>query len=97
MTVPGEFIYEGGFKDGAYHEQGKMIWENGDSYDGCWKKNRMEGPGLFKHHDGFSMKGSFKANYFIDDKTLRNPQMSEKEYFLFKKQGKEVAKQKERN
>ena len=74
-----------------------MIWENGDSYDGCWKKNRMEGPGLFKHHDGFSMKGSFKANYFIDDKTLRNPQMSEKEYFLFKKQGKEVAKQKERN
>lgn len=54
----------------------------------------MEGGGLFKHHDGFSLKGSFKANYFIEDNFLRNPQMSEKEYLLFKKQGKEVAKQK---
>ena len=66
LTVPGEFTYEGGFKDGAYHEYGKMIWENGDSYDGSWKKNRMEGGGVFKHHDGFALKGSFKANYFID-------------------------------
>ena len=57
----------------------------------------MEGGGLFKHHDGFSLKGSFKANYFIEDNLLRNPQMSEKEYLLFKKQGKEVAKQKQRN
>ena len=43
------------------------------------------------------MKGSFRANYFIDDKILRNPQMGEKEYELFKKQRKEVIKQKERN
>lgn len=55
-----------------------MIWENGDSYDGSWKKNRMEGGGIFKHRDGFTLKGSYKANYFIDEGVLRNPQMSEK-------------------
>ena len=53
-----------------------MEWTNGDSYEGTWKKNRMEGGGLFKHHDGFTLKGSFKANYFIDETFLRNPQMS---------------------
>lgn len=74
-----------------------MQWENGDCYEGIWKKNRMEGGGIYKHHDGFTLKGSFKANYFIDENLLRNPQMSEKEYILFKKQGKEVAKQKEKN
>jgi hypothetical protein len=57
----------------------------------------MEGGGIFKHHEGFALKGSFKANYYIDENVLRNPQMGEKEYVLFRKQRKEVAKQKERN
>lgn len=48
----------------------------------------MEGGGIFRHHDGFVLKGSFKANYFIDGNFLRNPLMSEKEYLLFRKQGK---------
>lgn len=74
-----------------------MVWQNGDSYDGSWKKNRMEGGGVFRHHDGFVLKGSFKANYFIDGNVLRNPQMSEKQYVFYKKQAKEVHKQKERN
>lgn len=74
-----------------------MSWNNGDSYDGNWKKSRMQGGGLFKHHDGFVLKGSFKANFFIDENVLRNPQMGEKEYELFKKQRKDVIKQKERN
>jgi hypothetical protein len=38
----------------------------------------MEGGGVFKHHEGFILKGSFKANHFIDENILRNPQMSEK-------------------
>lgn len=66
LTVPGQFIYEGTFKEGTYHQHGKMQWQNGDCYDGNWKKNRMEGGGLFKHHEGFTLKGSFKANYFMD-------------------------------
>lgn len=54
-----------------------LKWKNGDVYDGRWKKGRMEGPGVFKRHDGFTLKGSFKNNYFIDINTLRNPFMSE--------------------
>ena len=46
-------------------------------YDGRWKKGRMDGPGLFKRHDGLTLKGSFKNNYFIDEgNVLRNPYMS---------------------
>lgn len=74
-----------------------MEWANGDLYEGQWRKNRMEGGGIFRHHDGLTLKGSFKANYFIDGNFLRNPLMGEKEYILFRKQGKEIAKQKERN
>lgn len=43
-----------------------MTWKNGDSYDGAWKRSKMDGAGSFKHHDGFILKGLFKANYFID-------------------------------
>ncbi len=70
-------VYQGGFKDGFYHDVGVFKWKNGDVYDGRWKKGRMEGPGVFKRHDGFTLKGSFKNNYFIDINTLRNPFMSE--------------------
>ena len=88
MTVLGDFTYEGEFKDGSYHEQGKMVWANGDVYEGNWKKGRMEGGGIFRHHEGFVLKGSFKASHFIEEGLLRNPQMSEKEYAAFKKQRK---------
>jgi hypothetical protein len=38
----------------------------------------MEGAGLFQRHDGVTLKGSFKNNYFVEaDNTLRNPYMSE--------------------
>lgn len=94
MTVPGDFTFEGEFKDGSYHEQGKMVWANGDAYEGNWKKGRMEGGGIFRHHEGFVLKGSFKASHFIEEGLLRNPQMGEKEYAAFKKQRKEVLKQK---
>jgi hypothetical protein len=53
-----------------------MIWKNGDSYEGNWKKSKMDGAGLFKHKQGFSLKGIFKNNYYVDGDILRNPQMS---------------------
>ena len=65
--------YDGNFRDGCYHDSGKMVWKNGDCYDGRWKKDRMEGPGIFKRNDGQSLKGSFKNNYYIDGNVLRNP------------------------
>ena len=57
----------------------------------------MDGTGIFKNNEGFTLKGSFKSNLFVDDSVLRNPFMNEKDYTLFKKQRKETLKQQERN
>jgi len=81
--------YEGQFKDGSYHDNGKLLWKNGDNYDGRWKKGRMDGAGVFKRHDGLILKGSFKNNYYIDESNvLRNPYMSEEEFNDLKKRRK---------
>jgi len=56
------------------------VWANGDCYDGRWKKGRFDGAGHFKRHDGTSLKGSFKNNYFIDGGILRNPFLSHVEF-----------------
>jgi len=56
----------------------------------------MDGSGVFKHSTGFVLKGLFKTNYFIDDNILRNPFLSDKEYAVFKKERKEILKQKEK-
>ena len=29
-------IYEGSFRNGIFHGQGKMIYENGEVYEGAW-------------------------------------------------------------
>lgn len=53
---------------------GKYTWPNGDSYDGNWKGEKMEGGGKFYHHavsdnimiklQGNILQGVFKNNYF---------------------------------
>ena len=77
--------YDGAFHEGHYHGAGKIVWANGDQYEGNWKRSKMDGPGLFRHSSGFILKGIFKNNYFIDDNVLRNPFLTEKEYAVFKK------------
>ncbi len=53
--MPDRTYYEGIFKDGLYHQSGKLIWPNGCSYDGGWIKGRMDGAGIFKHSEGFNL------------------------------------------
>lgn len=43
---------------------GKYVWANGDSYEGMWKSNKMEGPGVFRHVGDIPLEGNFKNNYF---------------------------------
>ena len=35
--------YEGDLKEGKYHGQGTMTYDNGDQYVGEWKNNLMHG------------------------------------------------------
>jgi len=41
--------YTGNYKDGQKHGVGKMIYPNGDIYEGEWVENRMEGEGSYTY------------------------------------------------
>lgn len=70
-------VYNGGWKDDLRNDSGKMTWANGISYEGGWRRDRFEGAGIFKRKDGKQIKGMFRANYFIDGETLRNPYLND--------------------
>jgi hypothetical protein len=38
--------YEGDFKNGQRWGQGKLLWKNGDSYEGGWEKDKRSGFGV---------------------------------------------------
>ena len=43
---------------------GRHQWSNGDSYEGQWRDNKMEGAGIFRHIGDVPLEGVFKNNYF---------------------------------
>lgn len=61
-------VYKGGQKNGKQHGRfdflilgkGKMIYADGDSYEGDWIEGNLEGSGSFKCSDGRSYVGGFK-------------------------------------
>ena len=55
--------YEGFFKMGKHHGKGKLMYEaTGDSYDGDWNENNIEGEGRFTFSNGDIYAGEFKDN-----------------------------------
>ena len=43
---------------------GSFVFENGDSYEGEWRKDRMWGFGKYIYKDGTTLEGNWKANKF---------------------------------
>jgi len=57
----GEFLsYDGQWRDGKAHGQGKFKWRNGDSYSGQFKEGESHGQGIFKWDTGDEYQGAFE-------------------------------------
>ena len=46
--------------DDVPNGKGKMIWKNGDIYEGEWKNDNKEGKGIYYKNDGSKYDGYFK-------------------------------------
>ena len=49
---------------GERHGSGTYVWENGSTYTGQWRKNKMSGEGTLAFADSSSYKGSFEKGLF---------------------------------
>lgn len=55
--------YEGNYKDGLKDGYGKMVYPNGDIYEGNWVENKMEGEGTYTYlKTGDIYSGAWKAD-----------------------------------
>lgn len=54
--------YKGYFKKSKPHGYGKMIYPNGNSYEGDWIEDKYEGFGEYRWENGSQYKGYFKNN-----------------------------------
>jgi hypothetical protein len=61
-------------------DYGRFSWANGNTYEGIWKRDRIDGGGQFNHYDGNVLPGVFKNNYFMKSSdTFINPFMNGKQ------------------
>lgn len=56
----GSGIYTGYLVDGFFHGKGKMVWNNGSSYDGDWDHGTIHGSGTYIYSDGGKYVGQFQ-------------------------------------
>ena len=55
-------VYEGSWKDGKYHGQGKYTWTSGNVYEGSSKDGKAHGQGKVTYANGEVYEGSYKDN-----------------------------------
>lgn len=57
--------YEGYKLNGQRHGRGKFFYQDGGSYDGEWRENKMEGQGtLYYQSDRVAYEGTWVADKF---------------------------------
>lgn len=62
-------IYEGTFKSGLPHGQGKYVWKNGNTYTGNWTKGKKNGKGIITYKIN-EEKDSIVNGYWKKDKFI---------------------------
>ncbi|TNV82722.1 hypothetical protein FGO68_gene1851 [Halteria grandinella] len=75
------YSYQGQFKQGRFHGQGKYIYPNGDFYQGEWMNNNRTGQGRFTNPNVTSYDGQQK-----EEKQVGVHKYYEKQGVLTKKQ-----------
>ena len=55
-------VYEGQFRDGKQHGQGRYSLPSGYEYEGTWVEGRIEGAGQARYPNGSTYIGQFHAN-----------------------------------
>ena len=75
---------------------GKYVWPSGDSFNGTWDNDKMDGPGVFIQSNGNRLEGTFKNNYFhIGGNSYVNPLSGQKEIEHFMNKRSEIDRIKE--
>lgn len=73
LSMPGEWIYEGQFREGMPKGQGKMFMEDGSYYEGQVKDFSFEGQGKYFDSYGDIYEGEFKdSSYHGQGKLIRS-------------------------
>ena len=52
--------YDGEYKDGKYHGEGRLSYSNGDEYSGGWKDGKYDGEGELSYSNGDVYFGGWK-------------------------------------
>jgi hypothetical protein len=55
-------VYEGEWKDGKQHGQGKNTFPSGNVYEGEWKGDKKHGQGKYTGSNGFVYEGEWKGD-----------------------------------
>merc|ERR1711964_970716 len=60
LVNPAEPVYEGEFKDGQYHGQGTLTYEDGGIYEGRFQNGVRHGPGIMNYANGDQFDGRWE-------------------------------------
>ena len=69
--------YEGNYKNGNKHGQGKATWVSGSSYSGEYRDDKRNGKGIFTYADGRIYEGIFKNDWITYPYTITYPYSGE--------------------
>ena len=63
------YLYEGYWKDGTQTGRGRVLWDDMESYEGFFLKNKRHGKGVYKALRGVKRTGTWKKDQLHGDGT----------------------------